>query len=316
MNLESIDHNFTLIHWCGPFTLDEVITSEWGNKEGLYIATGKIKRSRADSSIQYCGISESEDGIISYATYFQERAVLHKISPINRELQIWLGDVIISRLNFDKFIDPERLIILYLGSKLKLLNSKNSFSNHPQYGTIVNYWFNKDGTLRTRKSREMRDLPDVISWDGKVFRFSNLSITNYEFENPSQNLDIVAEFENLRKNLDIVAEFEEYAKDDNNQREKPSPCWVKFNYKTKELSVKFEYEQGDGKPNTYVTFSGVQNPSNPVEFHLTSEKPDVDNSTMFLKAEFDGELWYFNGCFNQHYDTGEIERREIYINQI
>ena len=31
----------------------------------------------------------------------------------------------------------------------------------------------------------------------------------------------------------------------------PLPCWIKYESESKELSIKFEYEQ-EGKPNTYV----------------------------------------------------------------
>ncbi|MCW9715091.1 hypothetical protein [Avibacterium sp. 21-594] len=169
-----MQHSFTLIHWYGPFELSEVIESDWGKGKGLYIATGKTKGSRKDSSVQYCGITDR-----SYANRFKE----HEILPeINRELQIWLGEVVVSPYpsrNSAKLKEPERLITYYLDFDIDLLNTKNLLAT-PEVGTLVNYWFKKDKTLRSRKPREIKALPDVISWDGEELHFGQLKIKDYE----------------------------------------------------------------------------------------------------------------------------------------
>ncbi|WP_373777126.1 hypothetical protein [Glaesserella sp.] len=171
-----MQHTFTLIHWFGPFTLDEVINSDWGREKGLYIATGKTKGSRSDSSIQYCGITDRP-----YSNRFKNHDTLPNIT---RELQIWLGDVVVSPYpsrNSTKLKEPERLLTYYLDFELNLLNKKN-LNSKPEIGTLVNYWFKKDRTLRARKPIEMNDLPDVISWDGEVFRSGKLSIHYDDYE--------------------------------------------------------------------------------------------------------------------------------------
>ena len=54
--------------------------------------------------------------------------------------------------------------------------------------------------------------------------------------------------------FNITAEYMEYS-DSSNKSEwgEPLPCWIKYESESKELSIKFEYEQ-EGKPNTYVWF--------------------------------------------------------------
>lgn len=129
----------------------------------------------------------------------------------------------------------------------------------------------------------------------------------------------------LLEDLDIVAEYEEYEEgSDKSYWDKPYPCWITFNAETKELSIKFEYEQDNDKPNTYITFYGIQDPMNPSEFELVSNKPDIDNATIWLESSFDGEFWYFDGFIDEEPYTENIngilvekqERRAIFINQI
>lgn len=126
------------------------------------------------------------------------------------------------------------------------------------------------------------------------------------------------------ENLDIVAEYEEYLEgSDKSLWGEPYPCWIKFNNETKELSIKFEYIQDNDKPNTYVTFSGKQSPNKPLLFYLMSNKPDVDNATMQVKADYEDGFWYFEGFSDVSYveniaglPVQKVERRIIDIYQV
>ena len=125
--------------------------------------------------------------------------------------------------------------------------------------------------------------------------------------------------------MDITCEYLEYL-DDSNQSYwgEPLPCWVKYNSKTKILSIKFEYEQEENKPTTYVWFSGTVNTSvYPYTVELVSNKPDVTKETIFLEIMNDDEYWYFEGLINDPYTENiegilinKVEKRTIFINQV
>ena len=63
----------------------------------------------------------------------------------------------------------------------------------------------------------------------------------------------------------------------------PLPCWIKYESESKELSIKFEYEQ-EGKPNTYVWFKGIVDMlTYPCSVELRSNKPNVTEESMLLE---------------------------------
>ncbi|PJG82461.1 hypothetical protein [Caviibacterium pharyngocola] len=121
--------------------------------------------------------------------------------------------------------------------------------------------------------------------------------------------------------LDIVAEYEEFLEGSSESLwEEPFPCWIKFNPATKELSIKFEYEQEDDKPNTYVWFKGFQtNSSYPYTFELQSNKPEVTEEKMWLEIFYENEFWCLEGkveALYQENGINKIEKRTILIDQV
>ena len=103
--------------------------------------------------------------------------------------------------------------------------------------------------------------------------------------------------------LDITCEYLEYLADSNQSYWGESlPCWVKYNSKTNILSIKFEYEQEENEPTTYVWFSGAVNTfTNPYAVELVSNKPDVTKETIWLEIMNDDEDWYFEGLITDPY---------------
>ena len=103
----------------------------------------------------------------------------------------------------------------------------------------------------------------------------------------------------------------------------PLPCWIKYESESKELSIKFEYEQ-EGKPNTYVWFKGIVDMlTYPCSVELRSNKPNVTEESMLLEIINDGENWYFEGVVYDPYTekidgvlVNRIAERMIYINQV
>lgn len=124
--------------------------------------------------------------------------------------------------------------------------------------------------------------------------------------------------------FNITAEYMEYS-DSSNKSEwgEPLPCWIKYESESKELSIKFEYEQ-EGKPNTYVWFKGIVDMlTYPCSVELRSNKPNVTEESMLLEIINDGENWYFEGVVYDPYTekidgvlVNRIAERMIYINQV
>lgn len=71
--------------WRGPYSYQEIDDQ---SGYGLYLFTGKCKYQRV-ARVQYCGITEQ-----LYLKRFQSH---HIIDDIERDLQIWLGQIIVPR---------------------------------------------------------------------------------------------------------------------------------------------------------------------------------------------------------------------------
>ncbi|MFU2079733.1 hypothetical protein ACLQ91_04030 [Avibacterium endocarditidis] len=125
--------------------------------------------------------------------------------------------------------------------------------------------------------------------------------------------------------MKITAEYEEYLGDSRESYwEEPLPCWIEYNSETQILRIKFEYEQEENKPNTYVWFEGkVHTQTYPYTVELISNKPDVTNEKIWLEISNEDEIWYFEGLIDSSYTeiidgvlVEKVEQRAIYINQV
>ncbi|MBF0376975.1 MAG: hypothetical protein HQK72_05785 [Desulfamplus sp.] len=157
------NHNSIIIDWFGTYTLDE-ISEDRDNGFGLYLATGKLKYER-DASIQYCGITKGG--------FYNRLRGHHKAHKINREQEFWLGKLIYPNRTSRHFLEIAESIIIYFWQPT--LNEKKRFSL-PKPTTLINRWFKTDGSPRYRQHSLCKDLQDVISWDGKLWRTGNLQV--------------------------------------------------------------------------------------------------------------------------------------------
>ncbi|HGO5824190.1 TPA: hypothetical protein ACK3JW_001899 [Mannheimia haemolytica] len=171
----SQSHPFTLIHWFGPFRLDDILeNNEWKWKTGLYLGIGKLKGSRKEREILYCGFCEQ-----SYVSRFKNH---HKLPFITREQEIWLGQVVSTPYPSNNgaykayLKEPERLLTYFMQPAL---NDRNTILI-PRVGTVLNYWFKPNGQSRKRRLSTTLNLPDIISWDGEKWRSGNLRIEDNE----------------------------------------------------------------------------------------------------------------------------------------
>lgn len=157
------EHTTIIVQWYGPYSYDEVLDNpDWAN--GLYLATGKLPYER-EATIQYCGITEG-----SYSVRFKSH---HKIHEIKREQEFWLGEVSYPDEASRYFLEMAESIIVYFWQPT--LNERKKLSI-PKPISLINQWYKKNGDIRYRQHSLCKDLDDVLSWDGLVWRSGNLSV--------------------------------------------------------------------------------------------------------------------------------------------
>lgn len=153
-----------MISWRGPYHDRDEIGG--GDGYGLYLLTGKTKYSRY-SDIHYCGITERT---------FKKRLFEHQktnLPVINRELEIWIGDIVFpTKINRMHLEDAEKMIIYFWKPTL----NERKHVALPEPTTVISYWFKADGTPRLRQKAIYKGLHDVLSWDGEYWRTGNLSV--------------------------------------------------------------------------------------------------------------------------------------------
>lgn len=156
-------HTTVIVDWRGPFSYSEIeVHPELGN--GLYLATGKLKYER-ESTIQYCGITEG-----SFINRFKNH---HKVHEINREQEFWLGKVKYPAEASRYFLEMAESIIIYFWQPE--LNDRKKVMT-PKPITLISKWFKKDSTPRLRQHSMCKNLDDVLSFDGTLWRSGNLQV--------------------------------------------------------------------------------------------------------------------------------------------
>ena len=152
-----------IIHWKGPFLLEDVQASEFGN--GLYLFTGKRKHERIEQ-IQYFGITEG-----LYRNRFNNYH--HKIFEVTRDLSIWLGEIAYPSGFNRQHLETAEAILIYFWQPN--LNDRKKVTP-PKATTLISHWFKPDGTPRIYQKQLYKDLADVLCWDGEFWRTGNLSV--------------------------------------------------------------------------------------------------------------------------------------------
>lgn len=152
------------IHWYGPFSKEDIPRLDEGN--GLYMLTGKRRYQKSDSEIQYFGITET-----SYRARFRNHPALEKI---NRDLNIWLGEIAYPADHGRDHLETAESILIYFWQPE--LNIRKKFRCPTLPTTLVSHWYAADRRPRLRQQRIYKQLPDVICWDGAYWRTGNLSV--------------------------------------------------------------------------------------------------------------------------------------------
>lgn len=157
-------HNTIIINWLGPFTYEDLENNP-DESNGLYLATGKLKNQRKEDEIKYCGITEG--------SFFKRLKEHHKIGKITQNQQFWLGKVIFPENASRHYLEIAESLIIYFWQP-ELNSRKKIFPPKPT--TVINYWFKKNGEPRFNQKAIYKDLDDVLSWDGDLWRTGNLTV--------------------------------------------------------------------------------------------------------------------------------------------
>ncbi len=161
------NHNTIIINWSGPFTYEDIENNpDDGN--GLYLATGRLKYQREDE-IKYCGITQG-----SFLTRIKEH---HKVGQITKNQLFWLGKVVVPKSPSRHYLEIAESLIIYFWQPE--LNERKKIAI-PKPTTVINYWFKPDGEPRINQKSIYKDLDDVLSWDGNLWRTGNLSVYSNE----------------------------------------------------------------------------------------------------------------------------------------
>jgi len=157
------DHTTVIVDWRGPYTLEDIEKKpDW--KNGLYLFSGK-RKSKKTKEVQYCGITEG-----SYASRFKQH---HKLLEINRNLGIWLGSVSYPQDATRYYLEIAEAIIIYFWQPA-LNDRKTVYAPKPV--TVISRWLKPNGLPRMRQHPMCKDIDDVLSWDGELWRSGNLTV--------------------------------------------------------------------------------------------------------------------------------------------
>lgn len=151
------------IHWKGPYSYEEVLSSDDGN--GLYLLTG-IKKHKRLNEIQYCGITGGK-----FRNRINDKH--HRIADIQRELNIWLGQIKYPAEHTRTHLELAESIIVYFWQP-ELNVRKRVIPPRPT--TVTSQWYKTDSSPRLRQYGLCKELHDVLSWDGYYWRTGNLSV--------------------------------------------------------------------------------------------------------------------------------------------
>jgi hypothetical protein len=156
-------HKTIILHWTGPFKYEDLENNP-DLRCGVYLATGKLKYKQT-KEIQYCGITEQK--------FICRIKNHHKVFEINREQEFWLAEMVYPVSCSRTLLELAESIIIYFWQPA--LNERKKICQ-PRPVTLLNYWFTKEGKPRMRQHTMCKDLDDVLSWDGKLWRTGNLSV--------------------------------------------------------------------------------------------------------------------------------------------
>jgi hypothetical protein len=157
------NHKTIIVDWYGAYSPEHVEENkDWEN--GLYLASGYLKHKQSED-VHYCGITEG--------SFSARHAKHHKLSEITRNRKIWIGEIAYPNRPKRDILELAESVIIYFWQPE--LNTRKTV-NPPSPVTLINRWHKPDETPRLRQHPMCKDIEDVISWDGELWRTGNLTV--------------------------------------------------------------------------------------------------------------------------------------------
>lgn len=152
-----------VIFWDGPYSVDEVKALGRRNKingNGFYLIVGTLKKHEL-KSLDYCGITTR-----SFGTRILEHEQTGRFDRFEDEPEIWLGNCEQpTKPNAATLRRAEKMLIQ--GWEIEgNLDGKASF---PAPTCLVMRWYFTDWRVRKRRPSFVRDLPDVLWFEGNLW---------------------------------------------------------------------------------------------------------------------------------------------------
>ena len=148
-----------VVHWHGPFTKEEVAGMDESGV--VYLVTGRMGNERK-SRIKYFGITNQ-----SICARFKRH---HKLAQDIADLQVWIGWIMHSPTNKPKLETVEKLMI-YLWQPP--LNERKTVGL-PKATSLLCHWFDSHWKPLREKPNSLKDVYDVMCWDGEYWRTGQL----------------------------------------------------------------------------------------------------------------------------------------------
>lgn len=92
---------------------------------------------------------------------------------MTKNLDIWLCQIDYPHKFKRKHLETAEKIFVYFWQPHLNIRKKISI---PEETTVISYWFSRDRKPRINQNKLYKELPDVISWDGSIWRIGNLSV--------------------------------------------------------------------------------------------------------------------------------------------
>lgn len=147
-----------IIEWYGPYTLCAARSASFDYADGIYLAIGKVGRQRG-AKLQYVGLASD---LASRLNGYH-----HKLPRIERDLELWLGEVVSPRTPGRKIKVTDRMLDLAEWAHayfLQLpLNTQKRSTPPDRPITVYNRWWRTDYETPYRR-RPHRDWPDIIDY--------------------------------------------------------------------------------------------------------------------------------------------------------
>lgn len=162
------------VSWRGPYSLDEIVSSDFADEDPniIYILVGKRIYERGDNKIQYIGISGQ--GARARLRYH------HKAENVRHDPTVWIGHIDKSDVERNDLELAESVLVYFSQPPL---NEKKTSNAPKESCSVISRYYKKNGDVYKNQKSYLTMLPDVLMWskeENKLFYANKLA--SYDIE--------------------------------------------------------------------------------------------------------------------------------------